>query len=85
MEAIKHNQLITVTGSPGIGKTSVAIEAGHVLLKADSDLIICFFDLRDIDSVESTVKMLLQQFSTKLESKKGTKPVEQLCNFLAPV
>ena len=85
MEAMKHNQLITVTGSPGIGKTSVAIEAGHELLKADPDLIICFVDLRGIDSVESIVKMLLQQFSTKLESKKGTEPVEQLCNFLASV
>ena len=78
IEEIKNDQLVIITGSPGIGKTCFAIRIANHLLKNDPSLIIQFIDLRCIDSVETIVATVLQYFSQIPQDK----PVEYLCNFL---
>ena len=67
-----------ITGSPGIGKTGLAIEVAHRLKRKSSSSIINFIDLQSIPSVEVIVSKILLCFLTKAENQ----PAEILHNVL---
>ena len=77
-EQMEDNQILLITGPPGIGKTAFATHVAHQLLKNNPTLLIQFIDLRCIDSVETIIETVLQCFSKTPDNK----PTEQLCIFL---
>ena len=78
LQTIENNQLIVITGPPGIGKTTFAIQVAHELLKDNPKYLIQFIDLRCIDSIETITAKIFQCFSKIPEDR----PAQQLCNFL---
>ena len=78
LEKMENSQLIIITGSPGIGKTTFAIQVAHELLKDNPAYLIQFIDLLCIDSIETITAKIFQCFSKIPEDR----PAQQLCNFL---
>ena len=79
IEKIKGSQLTVITGAPGIGKTSTAIQVSNKLLKSNPKLIVHLVDLRSIDSIETLIVKLLQCFDKTPEDNL----IEQLCKFIS--
>ena len=81
LQDLQSNQLVLITGSPGIGKTGLAIEVAHQLQEKNSSSIIDFIDLRSIHSVETIISTILLAFSKTADDK----PVEMLQNVLKSI
>ena len=78
MQDLQSNQLVLITGSPGIGKTGLAIEVAYQLKKKSASAIINFIDLRSIHCVDTIISKILLCFSKTAENQ----PVEILQNLL---
>ena len=78
LQHLQSNQLVLITGSPGIGKTGLAIEVAHRLRENNSSSIIDFINLRSIHSVETIISTILLAFSKTADDK----PIEMLQNVL---
>ncbi|XP_065886869.1 uncharacterized protein [Dysidea avara] len=66
--------ILTLTGLPGIGKTTLAIAAAHEIILSSSDMITVYIPLRSIKNVSDVPSLILKELSVggldKADAKK---------------
>ena len=78
-------RIVSIWGSPGFGKTSVAIAVGHKL--QSQGLPVCFLSLRSLQSVAGLKSKLLRafrQFTTTHQSS-ALAPEDELCQHVSEI
>ena len=58
-----RSHFLTLTGLPGIGKTTLAIAAAHEIILTSSDMITIYIPLRSIKNVSDVPSLILKELS----------------------
>ena len=90
-EVVRHmisesTQLVTISGSPGFGKTSLAIAVGHRLKR--QGLPVYFLSLRNAKTTNDLMSKLLSICGHSLSEtgeKQLSRPIDDLCRRLSVV
>ena len=79
-------RLVTISGSPGFGKTSLAIAVGHDLKR--QGLPVYFVSLKKVKSADGLTLEILRCVSptpSNIDNKEASRSAEELCRILAEI
>ena len=79
----KTKRIVTISGPPGFGKTSVAKAVCHHLKR--QGLAVYYLSLIDVKSSEDFESELVNSFPPKAGDKRPSKPIDQVCRVVSGI